>query len=75
MPEGARYRPLKALHCGGIIMLEDLQGGAGDDEELVEQAAAGGTTAASKPGEGGGDEPALEEPGPPEPFEFAAVDY
>jgi len=68
-PEGSRYHPLKSLHYGGIIMLQDTKAGE-TEEEIVEQAVAGGTTSHIKPGEEN-----LVEPNIPAPFEFAMTNY
>ncbi|XP_064455516.1 26S proteasome non-ATPase regulatory subunit 1-like [Ornithodoros turicata] len=59
MPEGCRYRPIKDITIGGIIMMIDTK--SEDVEELVEPVSAGGPTAESDEGE---------EPEPPEPFEY-----
>lgn len=59
MPEGCRYRPIKDITIGGIIMMLDTK--SEDAEELVEPVSAGGPTAENDEGE---------EPEPPEPFEY-----
>ncbi len=42
-PENSRYKPLKPLNHGGIIMLKDKR--VDEEEEIVATVAAGGTTA------------------------------
>ncbi|EEC12281.1 26S proteasome regulatory subunit rpn2, putative, partial [Ixodes scapularis] len=59
MPEGSRYRPIKDITIGGIIMLADTK--AEEAEELVEPVSAGGPTSENDEGD---------EPEPPEPFEY-----
>jgi 26S proteasome regulatory subunit N2 len=41
LPENSRYKPLKSLSHGGIILLRDTK--AQDPEEIVELSVAGGT--------------------------------
>lgn len=57
MPEEARYKPIKDLNVGGIMMLADLK--AEDPEEIVEPVKAGGPKIEEE-----------KEPEPPEPFEY-----
>lgn len=59
MPEGSRYRPIKDITIGGVIMVTDTK--SSEEEELVEPVSAGGPTAESEEGD---------EPEPPEPFEY-----
>ncbi|XP_075535921.1 regulatory particle non-ATPase 2 [Dermacentor variabilis] len=59
MPEGSRYRPIKDITIGGIIMVTDTK--SSEEEELVEPVSAGGPTAESDEGD---------EPEAPEPFEY-----
>lgn len=59
MPEGSRYRPIKDITIGGIIMVTDTK--SSEEEELVEPVSAGGPTAENEEGD---------EPEPPEPFEY-----
>ncbi|TKR80520.1 hypothetical protein L596_014583 [Steinernema carpocapsae] len=65
MPENSRYKPLKSLSQGGIIMLKDLK--ATEAEEIVELAAAGGSTGAA--------DSSKAEPEPPKEFEIDLKDY
>ncbi|XP_022650689.1 26S proteasome non-ATPase regulatory subunit 1-like [Varroa jacobsoni] len=58
MNEGARYRPVKDVSIGGVILMLDTK--SEQDEELVEPVVAGGLAVAQ-------DE---QEPEPPEPFEY-----
>lgn len=55
--EGTRYRPVKDLSHGGIIMLKNVN--PDEDEDLVEVVPAGGPKTEEE-----------EEPEPPEPFEW-----
>ncbi|XP_076436013.1 26S proteasome non-ATPase regulatory subunit 1-like [Babylonia areolata] len=55
--EGTRYRPVKELSHGGIIMLKDVK--PDQEEDLVEFVQAGGPKTEEE-----------EEPEPPEPFEW-----
>lgn len=59
MPEGSRYRPVKDVTIGGIIMVADTK--TEEAEELVEPVSAGGPTSENEEGD---------EPEPPEPFEY-----
>lgn len=59
MPEGSRYRPIKDITIGGIIMVTDTK--SSEEEELVEPVSAGGPTAENDEGD---------EPEAPEPFEY-----
>lgn len=59
MPEGSRYKPIKEITIGGIVMVADTK--SNEDEELVEPVSAGGPTAENEEGD---------EPEPPEPFEY-----
>lgn len=57
MPENSRYKPVKELSIGGIVMMKDLK--KSEPEKIVETVIAGG--------------PKLEdekEPEAPEPFEW-----
>ena len=58
MPEGCRYKPLKDVTAGGILMLKDST--PTEKEEIIEPIAAGGPKV----------EEDEEEPEPPEPFEW-----
>merc|ERR1719432_78618 len=60
--EDARYRPMKDLSIGGIVMLNRTDKGDKMDEEIVEPME---VNKASTGSEEEGDEPA-----PPEPFEW-----
>ncbi|XP_070173158.1 26S proteasome non-ATPase regulatory subunit 1-like [Littorina saxatilis] len=55
--EGSKYRPVKELSHGGIIMLKNVK--PDEEEDLVEFVAAGGPKTEEE-----------EEPEPPEPFEW-----
>ncbi|TKR80597.1 hypothetical protein L596_014649 [Steinernema carpocapsae] len=66
MPENSRYKPLKSLSQGGIILLKDLNAGV-EAEEIVELAEAGGSTSADKESE--------MEPEAPAEFEILIEDY
>ena len=57
MPDDARYKPIKELNVGGILLLADLK--AEDPEEIVEPVKAGGPKIEEE-----------KEPEPPEPFEY-----
>jgi len=57
MPDNSRYKPVKDLSIGGIIMLKDLNTQA--PEILVEPVTAGGPKVEDE-----------KEPEPPEPFEY-----
>jgi len=46
MPEQSRYRPLKSLSQGGILLMRDIQADSNEEEEIVELSVGGGTTAA-----------------------------
>lgn len=59
MPEGSRYRPIKDITIGGIIMVTDTK--SSEEEELVEPVSAGGPTAENDEGD---------EPEAPEPFQY-----
>ncbi|VDM38901.1 unnamed protein product [Toxocara canis] len=67
MPENSRYKPLKALSQGGIIMLRDKRAGQ-EKEEIVALVAAGGT----RPNDG---KDSTEEASPPAPFEINIASY
>ena len=54
---GSRYKPVKDLKCGGIVLLKDSQ--KNDPEDLVQPVAAGGPKVEED-----------KEPDPPEPFEY-----
>lgn len=54
---GSRYKPVKDLKYGGIVLLKDLQ--KNDPEDLVQPVAAGGPKVEED-----------KEPDPPEPFEY-----
>lgn len=57
MPENSRYRALKELSIGGIVIVRDTK--KGEPEELVQPVAAGGPKVDEE-----------KEPEPPEPFEY-----
>lgn len=57
LKEGSRYRPVKELSHGGVIMLKNVS--PDDTEDLVEMVEAGGPKTEEE-----------EEPEPPEPFEW-----
>ncbi|XP_023930925.1 26S proteasome non-ATPase regulatory subunit 1-like [Lingula anatina] len=57
LPEGSKYKGLKDVSNGGIIMLSNSK--PGEDEELIEHVAAGGPKVEEE-----------SEPEPPEPFEW-----
>lgn len=59
LPEGSRYKPLKDVSIGGIIMLKNTT--PGEEEEFIEPVAAGGPKV----------EQEEDEPEPPEPFEWS----
>ncbi|MFH4977830.1 hypothetical protein AB6A40_004539 [Gnathostoma spinigerum] len=65
MPEDSRYKPLKALSQGGIIMLRDKKAGQ-EREEIVALVAAGGTHSR---------ESKEDEAKPPAPFEITLSSY
>ncbi|VDN00722.1 unnamed protein product [Thelazia callipaeda] len=65
IPENSRYKPLKALSQGGIIMLRDRKAGQ-EKEEIVALAAAGGTRVDGK---------GSEEAKPHSPFEISITSY
>ncbi|VDK20684.1 unnamed protein product [Anisakis simplex] len=67
MPENSRYKPLKSLSQGGIIMLRDKRAGQ-EKEEIVALVAAGGTRAND-----GKD--STEEATPHAPFEINIASY
>lgn len=67
MPEISRYKPLKALSQGGIIMLRDKKAGQ-EKEEIVALVAAGGTRE-------GETKEVSEEAVPHIPFEINLADY
>ncbi|KAK0403987.1 hypothetical protein QR680_017225 [Steinernema hermaphroditum] len=66
MPDNTRYKPLKALSQGGIIMLRDKKEGL-EKEDIVELVAAGGSSNTS--------ESSKTEPEPPAPFEIVVAQY
>ncbi|VDO29242.1 unnamed protein product [Onchocerca flexuosa] len=66
MTENNRYKPLKALSQGGIIMLHDRKAGQ-EKEEIVALAAAGGTRVEGKD--------SSEEAKPHTPFEINITSY
>ncbi|EJD74769.1 26S proteasome non-ATPase regulatory subunit 1 [Loa loa] len=66
MTENNRYKPLKALSQGGIIMLRDRKAGQ-EKEEIVALAAAGGTRVEGKD--------SSEEAKPHTPFEINITSY
>uniref|UniRef100_A0A158Q8H6 RPN2_C domain-containing protein n=1 Tax=Elaeophora elaphi TaxID=1147741 RepID=A0A158Q8H6_9BILA len=66
MTENNRYKPLKALSQGGIIMLRDKKAGQ-EKEEIVALAAAGGTRVEGKD--------SSEEAKPHTPFEINITSY
>ncbi|XP_076096035.1 26S proteasome non-ATPase regulatory subunit 1-like isoform X2 [Mytilus galloprovincialis] len=57
MPEGSRYKPIKEVSSGGIILLKNCN--PDEKEEIIEPVATGGPKAEEE-----------EEPEPPEPFEW-----
>jgi 26S proteasome regulatory subunit N2 len=67
LPESSRYKPLKNINNGGIILLRDNK--SQDPEDIVELSAAGG----SANGESGASTQA--EAQPHTPFEFTLGGY
>ncbi|CAI4224018.1 unnamed protein product [Auanema sp. JU1783] len=63
MPENARYKPVKAINQGGIILVRDRK--PNETEELVAQVVAGGTTT----------DPAAPEKEPHSTFEIDLSEY
>ena len=57
MPSESRYKPIKDLGVGGIMLMSDLK--SSDPEEIVEPVKAGGPKIEEE-----------KEPEPPEPFEY-----
>lgn len=57
MPENSRYKPLKDLSIGGIVIVRDTR--KDEPEELIQPVAAGGPKVEEE-----------KEPDPPEPFEY-----
>merc|ERR1712025_1386563 len=62
LEEGSKYRPMKDLSIGGVIMLDRAELGADEKEEIVEP------ILVNKAGVSKEDEE--EEPAPPEPFQY-----
>merc|ERR1712227_379898 len=62
LEEGSKYRPMKDLSIGGVIMLDRAELGADEKEEIVEP------ILVNKAGASKEDEE--EEPAPPEPFQY-----
>merc|ERR1712179_425411 len=61
--EDARYRPMKDLSIGGIVLLDRAELGAEDEEQIVEPMEVNRGASSSSEEEG-------EEPAPPEPFQW-----
>lgn len=61
--EDAKYRPMKDISIGGIVMLERAELGADEEEQIVEpmEVNKGGNSSTEEEGE---------EPSPPEPFQW-----
>merc|ERR1719228_1919690 len=61
--DDGKYRPMKDISIGGIVMLDRAELGADDEEQIVEpmEVNKGASTTAEEEGE---------EPSPPEPFQW-----
>jgi len=62
--EDAKYRPIKDISIGGIVMLDRSELGAEEEEQIVEPMEVNKGASASTEEEG-------EEPSPPEPFQWS----
>merc|ERR1712115_347759 len=61
--EDGKYRPMKDISIGGIVLLDRAELGADDEEQIVEpmEVNKGATSSSEEEGE---------EPAPPEPFQW-----
>merc|ERR1712228_1114310 len=61
--EDGKYRPMKDISIGGIVLLDRAELGAEDEEQIVEPMEVNKGASSSSEEEGG-------EPAPPEPFQW-----
>merc|ERR1711892_821240 len=62
-PEEGKYRPMKDISIGGIVMLDRAELGSGEEEQIVEPMEVNKGASSTTEEEG-------EEPSPPEPFQW-----